>query len=81
MGEFVDHHMGHQICQRDVAAFDPFFQNGTTEDPDRIGMLRLVGDGFLGQGRALVKPGNLFLGLYSFWVFFLVIVYILVEEV
>ena len=42
MGKFMHHHMGDQICQTDIAAFDPFFQNGTAKKPDRIGLLRLI---------------------------------------
>ena len=42
MGKFMHHHMGDQIRQTDIAAFHPFFQNGTTKKPDRIGLLRLI---------------------------------------
>jgi len=55
MGEFVDGHMGHKLGQGDISPFRPFIEDRAPEQPDDIGALRLVKDGFLGQRNTLVK--------------------------
>ena len=42
MRQFVDHHMGDQLSDRDIAALGPFVQDRAAEQPDQIGMRRLV---------------------------------------
>lgn len=55
MGEFVDGHMGHKLRQGDISPLRPFIEDRAPEQPDDIGAVRLVEDGFLGQRNALVK--------------------------
>ncbi len=38
VGEFMHHHICHQIGQADIAALDPFIEDRATEKPDCVGL-------------------------------------------
>jgi len=54
MCQFVDHHMRHQLADRDIAALGPFIQDRAAKQPDQVGVGGLVSDRFFGHRNAFV---------------------------
>ena len=54
MGEFVNVNMCHKVGESDVASRNPFVQDRSAEEPDRIWLGWLIGKGLLGQRDAFV---------------------------
>jgi hypothetical protein len=57
--KLVDQHMRHELAEAHVATLGPFVQHRTAEEPDRVGLMHLIGDRLFRQGNAVIKAGQL----------------------
>ncbi len=58
MSKFVDIDMSHKIGQPDISTRHPLIQNSASKQPDNVRLSRLVGDRFLSERDAFIKPGQ-----------------------
>jgi hypothetical protein len=56
--QFVNHHMGDKLAQRDITAFGHSSRIRTSEEPDGVRAVHHVHDRFFGHGDTVIKPGQ-----------------------